>query len=173
MREAPDAGVTLIELLVVVALIAILAAFAFPRLMHARQAANETSAIGSLHAVALAEDLFAKACGHGAYAVSTTVLGMAMPDGGAPFLPADLSSSDLPVKDGYLVTLAAGRGASDGDTDCHGRPTYTRYYATATPTAPGVTGRRSFAVTTPALIWEAPGGAAPGEPLGAPARPIQ
>jgi len=37
----------------------------------------------------------------------------------------------------------------------------------------GTTGTRSFAVNVGNAIWQLTGGAAPGEPFGAPATPIQ
>jgi len=51
-------GFTLIELLIVVAIIAIIAAIAIPNLLTARQAANETSAIGSLRTISSAQTAY-------------------------------------------------------------------------------------------------------------------
>ena len=53
-----EQGFTLIELLIVVAIIAIIAAIAVPNLLNARMAANETSAIASLRAIASAQIAF-------------------------------------------------------------------------------------------------------------------
>lgn len=156
-----------------VALLCIIAAFALPRLLHARTAANEVSAISSLRSVAVAQDIFARVCGAGGYAVSLSILGAVLPGGGPPLLPADLSSSDTPGKSGYTFTLRRGAGAVDGQTDCHGGVTTTRFYGTAVPQSLTMSGRRSFAVTTNHGIWQVAGTAAPTEPFGPPAAPIE
>ena len=52
------AGFTLVELLVVVAIIAILMSIAIPALLRARIAANETSCMGSLRAIATGQEQF-------------------------------------------------------------------------------------------------------------------
>jgi type IV pilus assembly protein PilA len=173
VREPVDEGLTLLELLIVVALISIIAAFAVPRLLRARMAANEASAIASLKAVAIAEDLFAKFCGSGGYAVSLMTLGQLPPGGGAPFIPPDLSVSDTPQKAGYNFTLTVGAGSTGAAPDCHGNATQTRFYGSAVPATPGVSGRRAFALGTNHTIWQLAGGAAPTEPFGSPATPIQ
>lgn len=156
-----------------VALLCIIAAFALPRLLHARTAANEASAISSLRSVAIAQDIFARVCGAGGYAVSLSILGAILPDGGQPLLPPDLSASDTPGKAGYIFTLRRGAGAADGQTDCHGGATTTRFFGTAVPQSLTMSGRRSFAVTTNHGIWQVAGATAPTEPLGPPAAPIQ
>lgn len=171
MKAGNDAGLTLLELLIVVALLSIIAAFALPRLLRARMVANESAAIASLRAVGVSQDLFAKFCGGGGYSVALTSLGLPAPGGGAPFLAPDLTASDTPEKSGYTFGLAAGAGATGGPTDCHGKPTATRFYATAVPAAAS-RGRRSFALTTNQGIWQVAGSTAPPEPFGPPATPI-
>lgn len=164
---------TLLELLIVVALLSIIAAFALPRLLRARMAANETSAIASLRSVAVAQDVFSHVCGDGNYATSLGVLGAALPGSAQPLIPADLSSSDTPAKAGYLFGLSRSPGAVEGRPDCHGVATATRFYGTAVPQSLTTSGRRSFAVTTNLGLWQLAGAVAPAEPFGPPAVPIQ
>lgn len=168
-----DQGFTFLELLVVVTLIGIIAAFAVPRLLRARMAANESSAIASIRAVASAEVAFAGSCGRGAYAADLPTLGTAPPGTPHAYLSADMTGSPAPQKSGYEYGLAPGAGSGGGPTDCLGNPTATAFYASAAPVTFGVSGRRSFAVTANKVIWQNYTAAAPTEPLGPPAVPIQ
>ena len=173
MRVRREQGFTLIELLIVVAIISIIAAIAVPGLLRARMTGNETSAIASLKV----DDV-------GAGGLLGVVrqrrlrgdvrrarhAGVGHDRGlhlGGPRLVV------APQKSGYNFTLGAGAGCAAGPNDCNGTATITAYYATAVPVANGTTGTRSFAVNAGNTIWQLTGGAAPTEPFGASATPIQ
>lgn len=166
-------GFTLIELLIVVAIISIIAAIAVPGLLRARMSGNETSAIASLRTTSTAQIMYSASCGAGAYASGYVVLGTPPVAGSEPFISADLGMVAAPQKAGYNFTLAPGAGSVAGPNDCLGTATITAWYGTAIPQTFGTTGTRSFAVNTGNTVWQNFTAAAPTEPFGAPATPVQ
>src|SRR5579864_9491287 len=70
-------GFSLIELLIVVAIILIVAAIAIPNFLRARESANESAAVSSIHAINTAEIGYASANPSVGFSVLLTDLGPA------------------------------------------------------------------------------------------------
>lgn len=154
------------------AIVGIITIVALPGLWRARMANNEAAAIASLRQIVSAETAYASVCGGNRYADSLETLGAPPPGTAQPFLPPELAGAS-PETGGFRFRLTRGQGAEAAGTDCHGRPAYTGYYASAVPVRFGRTGARSFAVNTTGTIWQDVTAAAPQEPFGAPASPVR
>jgi prepilin-type N-terminal cleavage/methylation domain-containing protein len=147
-------GFTLIELIIVCAILSILAGIVIHYLMMARAASNEASAIGTLRATNSAQMAFSSSCGRSAFAPSFQRL----VDGN--FASPDIA---LSVKSGYRFTMTPGVGGG-APPDCTALPTQTAYYASAEPVTVA-SGRRGFATSVGATIWEDTTGTPPAEPF--------
>jgi len=108
-------GFSLVELLIVVAVILTIAAIAIPNLMRSRIAANQASAVGSLHVLNTAEATYSST--YGGYSPTLGYLGP--PDPGSNPVPSaaglidDILSGGSPgatesSKSGYTFTYSPG-----------------------------------------------------------------
>jgi type IV pilus assembly protein PilA len=120
-------GFSLIELLIVVAIILIIAAIAIPNFIHARMAANESTAVSSIHAINTSEIEYSSANPTIGYSATLANLGPS----GAGYLDSVLSSG---IKSGYVLTYV--QNASNTPSIA--------YTLNADPVNRGVTGQRSF-----------------------------
>lgn len=130
-------GFTLVEIMIVVAIIALLAAVAIPNLLRARLNANESAAIGDLHALVSALESYRAANG-----VFPAELG-------------DLSDSTP----SYINSTLTGGSGKDGAADYHGYKfayvdtnSQNDYTLDADPVKADVTGERGFFVDASGVI---------------------
>jgi prepilin-type N-terminal cleavage/methylation domain-containing protein len=101
-------GFSLIELLVVVGIILIVAAIAIPNFMKSRAAANESSAVASLHSLLTAEINFATTCPDTGFTATLTDLGSAMTcPGGNKQIDSQLETG---IKSGYTFAATVSGG---------------------------------------------------------------
>jgi len=147
-------GFSLIELLIVVAIILIIAAIAIPNLLRSRMAANEASAVGSLRTINTAEVTYSTTypsigfAGLGALGGAASTCATATGATSAAACLIDDVLATTAVKSGYNFAAAAAGGTPA-----------TTYASTATPSAVGQSGQRSFCSDQSGVIrYDAAGG---------------
>jgi prepilin-type N-terminal cleavage/methylation domain-containing protein len=149
-------GFTLIELLVVVAILAVVAAIALPALLRSRVAANESSAIASLRSIHTAQGAFSSICGRGGFAQSLNDLALPPVGSSQGFITATLASNGI-FKSGYVANAMPDLGAiavTPAAATCNNAaaPAVSLHFAELHPISIGITGERSFAISTEGAI---------------------
>jgi len=149
-----QSGFTLIEILFVCGVIGILSAMALPRLIMAKQAADASSAIGSLRTINSSQLGFSASCAGGYYSPDLVTLGIMPPSSNAPFISPDLSYANSPVKSGYTFQMMGTADPSAPPT-CNGLAAGTASKAYKVGADPGVPSNfRFFATNSGETIYE-------------------
>jgi prepilin-type N-terminal cleavage/methylation domain-containing protein len=136
-------GFSLIELLIVVAIILVIVAIAIPNLVRSRVAANQASAVGSLHVLNTAETTYSST--YGGYSPTLGYLGPPsvgtdpVPSG-AELIDSILSGGSAQAtqssKSGYTFTYSPSGSDPTGNIYA--------YTITANPITPGTTGNNYY-----------------------------
>jgi prepilin-type N-terminal cleavage/methylation domain-containing protein len=154
VRTHKQAGFTLLEVLFVCGLIGIISAMALPRLLMAKQAADASSAIGSMRTISSSQMGYASSCGSGYYSPDLSTLALTPPTSTVPFISPDLSYANTVVKSGYVVQMMGTPDPSALAT-CNGLAAGAAskaFKAGADPSVP--TNSRFFAINANATIYE-------------------
>lgn len=118
-RLKGDAGFTLLDMLFVVSLVGLLSTLAMPGLVRAKNAAQSSSALGTIRVVNSAQLSYAITCGLGFYAPDLPTLGVKPPAAKDAFLPPDLASAPTFLKAGYNFSMA-GTPLPGAPASCNG-----------------------------------------------------
>jgi prepilin-type N-terminal cleavage/methylation domain-containing protein len=138
MKRNPR-GFSLIELLIVVAVILVIAAIAIPNLMRSRAAANQASAVGSLHVLNTAEATYTSTYG----GFSPTLGYLGPPSTGTTPVPSGAALIDSILSGGSAGATESSKSGytfiySVGVADTSGK--IYSYSISAGPITPGTTG---------------------------------
>ncbi len=137
-------GFSLIELLIAVAIILLIAAIAIPNFLRARIAANESSAAGSIRAIATSQIVYFNAYPSIGYAAT-------LADRGGAF-PCTPSSTSACLLDDSVATAGPGSSGKAGyqfqSTGINNGGSMNSNFVTGgTPLVVGLTGNRNFCAT--------------------------
>ena len=151
MRE--QKGFSLVEVLIVVAIILIISAIAIPNFLRSKMAANEASAVGSLHNIETAQVAYSSTYPTQGFAPDLNTLGPG-PTGNTVVSSASAGLLDSVlgctagvgtapcVKSGYSIHITAATGSTPINS----------YYVNASPVTLGTTGLRYFYVDPSGVI---------------------
>lgn len=136
-------GFSLIELLIVVAIILIIAGIAIPNLIRSKMAANEASAVESLHAMLTASSLYYTTYDNGYPPTAAVMAPTAVATCNQAGLIDPLLASAPNQKSGYTITYTGQNGTVNAPAGC-GAAGFMGFLVSAVPINVGVTGARSF-----------------------------
>ena len=156
-RTARNSGFTLIELLIGVAMIAVLAAIAFPILLRARISSNEGVAIASLRTIHSAQAAYASTCGSGGYAQTLEDLSKRPPTSAVGFIQDPYVTNGV-IQNGYVASMMAAAGAttvlpSSNTCNDSAEDAVTSFVAERHPLSVAETGVRAFAIDTQGTMY--------------------
>jgi len=140
MRQDNARGFTLVEIMIVVAIIALLAAIAIPNVLRGRTSANESAAIGNVHALITGLEMYRSVNnsypGPNDAAFTSAMYTVPTPDFGPPSFAAGMAVQGYTYT--FTSTQAGGGACTTAAGDC------ALYTLSGVATNLGNTGVRSF-----------------------------
>jgi type II secretory pathway pseudopilin PulG len=114
-----EAGFTLIDVLFTMAIIGTLSTIAMPGLIRARSQASTAGALGTLRVINSGQLSYAITCGSGFYSPTLRILGTPAAGTAYAFIPADLGSGGVVIKNNYLIEMT-GSPIASAPPSCNG-----------------------------------------------------